>query len=522
MRAWSLCFASSLIFVACGSTESNPDPGSPSDAAVDQTPVDAPIDAQPDAEADVEPEAMSDALPDTTEDVLPDTVQPDGGDAGPPTGELLLQGGPADRVVPHLAARSDGTTFLSWYALSGDQYAVRMQRLESAGQKLWADDGVEVSAVSSTSWVMDYDLAADALGNAVLAYSNTTDFAVRVQRVDENGATAWGQGTVLTTPITQGFTPHVVLGSDGAMAVAWDEERSQGPQTTQHVVVQRVDATGAATWPTPYDVGPSGNLSPMFSQILAGEDGGVIVSWVENGGVNHPGDAYAQLVDAQGHAVWGAKKKINGADQLAYPMRPILASDGQGGFFAAWSAVQGMASFQGRIQHFDADGNAAWDAQGLRVSSESSMMQLPSAMEYVPGADQVVVAWKRTDANQSTSGLHVQAFDAQGTKLWEDVGLEVVAADMVDGALAADVRATSQGAALFFAKGPVNGMNLTSHVAAMPFSANATPAISDLSTVSSGKSHPAVSGLVGGGYWLVWEDTRDTVPAIYGAWWPSP
>lgn len=436
-------------------------------------------------------------------------------------GELLLQGGPADRIVPHVAARPDGTTFLSWYALSGDQYAVRMQRLQPTGQKLWADDGLEVSAVSSTSWVMDYDLAADAQGNAVLAYSNTTDFAVRVQRVDATGATAWGQGTVLTTPISQGFTPHVVLCSDGAMAVAWDEERSQGPQTTQHVVVQRLDATGAETWSTPHDVGPSGNLSPMFSQIVAGQDGNVIVSWVENGGVNHPGDAYAQLVDADGHAVWGAKTKINGKDQLAYPMRPILAPDGQGGFFAAWSAVQGMASFQGRIQHFDADGNTAWDAEGLPVSSESSMMQLPSAMTFAPGAGQLVVAWKRTDANQSTSGLHLQAFDAQGNKLWEDVGLEVVAADMVEGALAADVRATSQGVALFFAKGPVNGMNLTSHVAAMPLTASAVPATSDLSTVLSGKSHPAVSDLVGGGYWLVWEDTRDTVPAIYGAWWPS-
>ncbi len=432
MHAYLLLPALVLVAIGCGSSsESGPSPSPAQDAGGDQS-----ADAPADSASEAEPDDAADAFMDTG-----DTGSDAGHDAGPATGELLLQGGARDRIVPHVAARMDGTAYLSWYALDTGNYSIRMQRLDTTGNKQWGDDGILASSVDSSSWVMDYDLAVDDQGNAILAYSNTTDFTLRVQRIDHTGAAAWGQGTVLTNSAqgTRALTPHVVIGSDGAVAIAWDESRNDA---TNHVVVQRIDASGQPVWATPFSIDPDGGQSPQFSQLIAGADGSVIVVWVENGGVNHPGDAYAQRIDDAGHAVWASKIKINGTAQLPFPMRPLIVPDGQGGLYAAWTALSGTTSFSGRIQHIAADGTAAWDAEGLAVADDSAMMQLPSAVAHVPGSSPLVVSWKRTDADQNYSGLTIQAFDATGAKLWSDPGLALVPADATEGALAGALRPT--------------------------------------------------------------------------------
>jgi hypothetical protein len=508
-----LLLTSTLIFLGCGSSSASPEPG-PTDAGSDSA-----SDATPDAD-----EGDSGA-PDSGQDAQPDGAQDaetDGGqDAGPPTGEHLLQDGPSDRVVPHVAARNDGTAYLAWYALNAGKYTLRMQRLDTAGKKLWAADGVEASSVDSESWVMDFGLATDAQGNAVLAYSDTTDFDVRVQRVDGEGDAAWGEGTVLTGSDADGFTPHLVLCSDGAMAVAWDELRSTGGDSTSHVVVQRVDTAGQVGWTQAFSVDPDGDVSPQFSQILPSVDGSVIVVWIENGGVNHPGDAYAQRVDAEGKPVWGAKKKINGSEPLPFPMRPVLSTDGQGGLFAAWSGLKGNG-FYGRVQHVDADGVVSWDAEGVPVSTDTTMMHMPAAVGSLTGEPGVVVASKRTDANQSTAGIVIQGFDATGAALWEDPGATILPALKTEGGLVADLRSTSNSVATFYAKGVTNTWELTTHVAVVSLTGAAMPEVTDLSTTPSEKLHPDVSTSVGGGYWLVWEDLRSGTPAVWGSFWPSP
>jgi hypothetical protein len=81
-----------FVFIAgCGSDKKDSDPHVDTDAGSDVV----------DENAD-----EFDAATDVEQDVLTD--------AGAPLGELLLQGGGEDRVVPHLATREDGTTFLGW------------------------------------------------------------------------------------------------------------------------------------------------------------------------------------------------------------------------------------------------------------------------------------------------------------------------------------------------------------------------------------------------------------------------
>ncbi len=443
---------------------------------------------------------------------------PGSADAGGTEAELLLQGGAGEQIIPHVAAREDGTTWLAWYSeASPNEYSIRLQRMDTAGAKRLGADGVQASAVDSDSWVMDYSLLAAGNGDAVLAYSNTSDFIVRVQRFDAQGAPLWGAGgKSLTTSAVRSYAPSAAMCEDGTVAMAWQFESD----SADGVALQRVDASGAGAWLTPKTISASSGKSAMQSpQIVPSEDADFIMVWTENSGIDTLEDAFVQRFNAQGNPVWSANVKLNGADQLPFMASPLIASDGAGGVYATWFSVQSNQMFMGYVQHIAKDGSASWP-QGLPVSTSTAMSHLPSAIGSMH--EKVFVAWMETDPEQNTSGLYAQAFDDQGHATFGASGLALVEADGALLASAAAARATGTGAALFYSFGAGSLMNGRAGVASIPFASS--PSVDEvvLSNVVSGKSSPDVSGQIGGGYWLVWTDDRSGDSDIWGRWWRAP
>ena len=73
-------------------------------------------------------------------------------------------------VVPHVASRESGDTYISWYsATDGLRFDVYLQHFDAAGNKLWDDRGLMISNHETDTWVTDYSLATDHEGNAILA-----------------------------------------------------------------------------------------------------------------------------------------------------------------------------------------------------------------------------------------------------------------------------------------------------------------------------------------------------------------
>jgi hypothetical protein len=506
-RTWRLVAAALPLVTAlfaCGSSTSDTSPAPTSDAGTDGS-------------SDANPEAQPDSPDAPSGDAAADSIE-----GGVATGELLLQGGAGEHVVPHTAVRSDGTTWLAWYAATGAgaKYSLRLQRFDTAGGKKLGADGVLASSVDSDSWVMDYTLLADSTGDAILVYSNTTDFTLHAQRFDAQGQPAWGaNGATVYSAGAQTLAPRAVLCTDGNVALAWDAADADSGMGTG-IQLQRLDGTGTAAWSSPKQIpGDAGNRA-QSPRVVASLGGDFVVVWIENGGVNYPGDAFAQRFNTQGNPVWQSKVKLNDADQLPFPHVPVVDSDGAGGLYAAWMTVGSGSMFAGHVQHFAADGAAAWAPGGVSVSTSTTMSHLPSAL--ASSQNQVFVAWKETDSNQNTSGLYAQTFDQQGTAMWAATGLPIVEADNQLGALAAAARPTGEGAALFYAYGEPNTQGLRSGVSAIPYVGSPSPSNTVLSDVVSAKGHPDVSALVQGGYWLVWEDERSGNPEIWGAWWKAP
>ena len=435
----------------------------------------------------------------------------------PPQGEIKLQGG-AGLVVPHISARADGTTWLAWYAPSATNYSLRLQHLDIAGGRLLGSNGVPASAVDSDSWVMDYDLTTDTNGNAVLFYSNTTDFVLRAQQFDPQGTPRWGaSGVTLSTPGAQAYAPSVLQSSNGDLVIAWEETQDTNGAATSYLRVMRMQSTGELAWNTPCTVEPAPGNSFGLSQIAPGGDGSVFLVWVENAGVDYPGDVYAQRIDMTGEAVWSQPLKVNGTNQLPYATQPVVVADGVGGICLAWSSLEDADWFKGRVQHVDQDGLFLWAEDGVLVSTSTNTMQLPSAITCMPAANRVVVAWEETDFDQNLIGISAQSFDAQATPLWAATGLVVVKAGP-QAAYATALRPTDTGTGLFYVQQQTGFDQLTADVAFLPAQPGAKPIQTTLSRVASDITDPVVSDLVFGGYWLAWADSRG---GIFGAFWSA-
>lgn len=442
----------------------------------------------------------------------------------PPTrGEALLQGGPGEQVVPHVAARRDGTAWLSWYhkPASASTYSLRLQRLDASGRKRLGEGGVNASTIDSDSWVMDYALLAAENGDAILAYGNTQDFTVRLQRFDERGRARWGRGgVVLAVPDMLSYAPNATLLSDGSVVLAWDYETSSESGSA----LQRISASGAVLWSAPVRiVGSSPDRRPLFPRVLSTGGTDVLVSWIENTFMMAPSDAFVQRFDRRGRAVWPAPVKLNGDDQLPFPHRAEITSDGAGGLYAAWTIVREDSSFAAFAQHVVANGKVEWTPGGEPAATYKGMSHLINTIDVIHG--RVVVSWKETDLLQSGAGISVQAFSPAGERLLGDDGLALLdPAGAIGGSVAA-VRPSRGGAAVFHAAGEDLIFAETAAVATVALGLPGYwPGDTVLSPVASPKMHPAVSDEVAGGYWLVWGDERTDGSGsdIWGAFWSVP
>ena len=227
----------------------------------------------------------------------------------PPQGEIKLQSGDG-LVVPHLAARNDGTTWLTWF---DPNYSIRLQRLDITGGGLLGPKGAPASSVNSDSWVMDYDLTTDTNGNAVLFYSNTKDFVLRAQQFDSQGTPRWGaSGVAMSTPGAQAYVPNALRSGDGDLVIAWEEIQDPDGAAKSYLRVMRMKSTGEFAWNAPLSVEPAQGNTFGFSQIAGGGDGSAFLVWVENAGMDIPGDVYVQRIDKTGATVWSQEVKVNG------------------------------------------------------------------------------------------------------------------------------------------------------------------------------------------------------------------
>ncbi len=118
-----------------------------------------------------------------------------------PATNLVVADRSGDQVQPKIVATSDGGFYISWFDNSAGGYDVYLQRLDAAGDEIWAHNGVLVADRSYSS-TQDYGLSVDTVGNALLAFRDDRDGPdkVAVSKISPDGTLLWGADGIRSDP----------------------------------------------------------------------------------------------------------------------------------------------------------------------------------------------------------------------------------------------------------------------------------------------------------------------------------
>lgn len=427
--------------------------------------------------------------------------------SGDPAANFAAADAASDQAQSKLAPTSDGGTWLTWFDGIGSGWDVRVQKLDLAGNELFAHNGLLVADRSFSS-TQDYGLDVSSNGDALIAFRDDrpSGTQITVAKVTSAGGQPWGAaGVVLTSTGEFVANPKVAGTSDGGAVVAWIQNSS--------VKLQKLDSSGSPEWGAGVTLTPgTGSYSTADLHDVEGE---TILSMVhQTGGFSSPKHLVAQKFDANGAAQWGANPiAIFNGGSLQFGNFPSFTTDDSGGAVFSW--YSSSPSLQCFAQRVDASGNEMWPHNGVALATTAGNLRVNPTAVFDPSQNEVIAAWKELNGTQSQYGVRAQRLDAAGNRLWTADGTTLVALSTTDAGMARPiVSGHGNGALVVWAEAPSFGTDRLygAHVAA---NGAIDVAKFDVASTPSTKSRLQATTTAAGFGLLSWGDERSDAGDIY-------
>jgi hypothetical protein len=148
-----------------------------------------------------------------------------------------------EQAIPKIATCPNGDTYIGFFSNETGNYNVKLQRLDSQGNPLWADNGILISSHSSMTWLTDWDMAADISNHCILTWQdirngNNNTYAYRIS---PEGNFVWGaDGIALSNNSAFNAAPKVVTTPAGNAVFAWTSDNV--------IIMQKISPAGAKQW----------------------------------------------------------------------------------------------------------------------------------------------------------------------------------------------------------------------------------------------------------------------------------
>lgn len=413
--------------------------------------------------------------------------------------------------VPKIATDGEGGAIVAWYANSSGELDIYAQRINAAGNVLWADGALICTADGIQSHPQ---IVSDGAGGAIIAWrgSGRYDFDIFAQRVDGSGAILWGGAGVDICTI-RGDQKNPVITSDGAggAIIVWHDNRS-GSQSD--VYAQRVDASGIVQWPANGVVlcAAKGILAAGAERLAIASDGagGAIAAWRDTR--DDYGDIYAQRVDALGATRWSTNG-VGLSEEEGMQVAPAIIPDGAGGAIATWSDHRN-GGWDVYAQRVDASGAVQWTAGGVALCAATGYQRIPQIISDEAGG--AIVAWY--DGRSGNWDIYAQRVDVSGAIQWTTDGVALCTAAGVQ-EYPTIVSDAAGGAIVTWSDRRSGGYEQYADIyaqrvdpsGAVQWAADGIP----LCVADDTQYFPVIVSNGAGGAIVAWEDYRGATPAIY-------
>jgi VCBS repeat-containing protein len=337
----------------------------------------------------------------------------------------------SNQQQPAIAALQSGNYVLTWIDGSGvggdsSNYGIKAQIVDAGGAKVGGEflvntqtlnsqDNPTVAALSSGGFVVTWS-DASAIG------SDTSNYGIKAQVFDGNGAAVGGEFLVNTQTLNAQKTPSVAALSSGGFVISWADLSLQGGDASvSSVKAQLYDAAGHAVggeFLVNTNTG-NGQDTPVVAGLVSG---GFVVSWHDSSGVG--GDSSKDAIKAQlfdsGGAKVGGEFLVNTQTQSNQQQEAITALSG-GGFAIAWADASGRGgdtdNYGIKLQIFDASG--AKVGGELLANTTIQGAQIAPSISALPNGD-IIVSWSDYSGQGpegGTPGVKAQIFTQDGARV---------------------------------------------------------------------------------------------------------
>jgi subtilisin family serine protease len=352
-------------------------------------------------------------------------------------GIALTSAWPGAEIRPAIAADGSGGALVAWAqgANDGDvvDKVIHVQRVNAAGEKLWAPDGVSLGVYAGGQ--IDPTIVADGAGGAIVAWTDyrSGEGDIYAQRVDAHGYVRWiGGGVPLSRAVDAQFDPEIASDGFRGAIVTWVDRRTG----YWAIHAQRVDLIGQVRWTADgVRVGPSPSLPVWTSasgpNVVADGAGGAILAWHDfrNLPLNPSGvtflnrsEIYAARLNADGESAWaaGGVPVVSGltvgpgkAVPGYHPDQVTMTPDGSGGVLVVWHDARSGESWDVYTQRLDSLGNRLWGTRGVPVTAAWGDQLSPSVA--ADGEGGAIYAW--ADTRPGHEDVFVQRLGPTGAPL---------------------------------------------------------------------------------------------------------
>ncbi|TVQ16906.1 MAG: T9SS C-terminal target domain-containing protein [Bacteroidetes bacterium] len=319
-----------------------------------------------------------------------------------------------------------GDYYIGFFSQEGGNYNVRLQRLDSQGNRLWADEGLLISDHPAMSWLTDWDMTVDNDNHAILTWQDIRsggNINVVAYRISPEGAFMWGSsGIMLSDSDAFDASPKVTITKNNHAVFAW--------QSNNNIIRQKVSAGGVKQWGD-WGITMSGTNRFAWPQLMPAGQDDVLMKFYEDSG---PSNAPTRILKVQrfgsdGQPVWTSETIITDEGTIQAWLHILsFVPDENDGFYIAWHdyTLSGTQS-SAWIQHVNASGEPQFATNGALLSNRNNFNQFNPKIAQPAESEDVFVFWTEVSGNQNQWGVYGQRLNALGEIKWSEAGKEIFA-----------------------------------------------------------------------------------------------
>lgn len=332
-----------------------------------------------------------------------------------------------EQALTKNAPTSDGGVYVTWFDTRSGSYALYLQKLDAAGNKLFASNGLLISNNPQSSSLVDYDLKVDAQNNAIIAFTdirNGSSINPFVYKISPTGQFLWGANgvTLADTTTTYQANPKIVCTSDGNYFVIWFYGSSP-----KRIAMQKLNSLGVKQFtPTAiYVKSSTTNENYDWPWPVVSDNGSIILMWAGyTGTFISPGNykLYSQKYSSTGQPLWGASPTmVYSLGRVSGFYTPFVASDGNNGAVYCWQDDRNSTNITNSyVQRQRADGTFMFPVNGsIAATNTSDVLRFAPSATVNASTNETFVYWQQKNGLQSMIGLYGQKYDSTGTAKWD-------------------------------------------------------------------------------------------------------